>query len=98
MARAVAMGRPWWRKAEMTVVCDRGSQGIYVFLLGLVRVKTPRTSIIVGRRKYPSTPYVEYHSYVTIELRACSLGGILEEFRWFGRMLEEFVREKYCSG
>jgi len=26
------------------------------------------------------------------------LGGILEEFGWFGGMLEEFVREKYCSG
>ena len=30
--------------------------------------------------------------------RACSLGGILEEFGWFGGMLEEFVREKHCSG
>jgi len=29
---------------------------------------------------------------------ACSLGGILEEFGWFGGMLEEFVREKHCSG
>jgi len=27
-----------------------------------------------------------------------SLGGILEEFGWFGGMLEEFVREKHCSG
>jgi hypothetical protein len=25
-------------------------------------------------------------------------GGILEEFGWFGGMLEEFVREKHCSG
>jgi len=31
-------------------------------------------------------------------LRACSLGEILEEFRWFGEMLEEFVRVKHCSG
>ena len=29
---------------------------------------------------------------------ACSLGGILEEFGWFGGMLEEFVREKHCFG
>jgi len=29
---------------------------------------------------------------------ACSLGGILEEFAWFGGMLEEFMREKHCSG
>jgi len=28
---------------------------------------------------------------------ACSLGGILEEFGWFGRMLEEFEREKHYS-
>ena len=27
---------------------------------------------------------------------ACSLGGILEEFGWFGGMLEKFVREKHC--
>jgi len=27
-----------------------------------------------------------------------TLGGILEEFGWFGGMLEDFVREKYCSG
>jgi len=29
---------------------------------------------------------------------ACSFGGIVEEFGWFGGILEEFVREKYCSG
>ena len=29
---------------------------------------------------------------------ACSLGGILKEFGWFGGMLEEFMREKHCSG
>jgi len=29
---------------------------------------------------------------------ACSLGGILEQFGWFGGMLEEFVREKHRSG
>jgi len=31
-------------------------------------------------------------------LWVCSLGGILEEFGWFEEMLEEFVREKHCSG
>jgi len=31
-------------------------------------------------------------------LWACSLGGIPKEFGWFGGMLEEFMREKYCSG
>jgi len=29
---------------------------------------------------------------------ACLLGGILEEFRRFGGMLEEFVRGKHGSG
>ena len=35
--------------------------------------------------------------YYAGSIRVCSLGEILEEFGWFGGMLEESVREKYYS-
>ena len=34
----------------------------------------------------------------TEKARVCSIREILEEFEWFRGMLEEFVREKNCSG
>ena len=49
----------------------------------------PGSKIIITTRNKNVAEYV---------CGACSLGGILEEFGWFGGMLEEFVREKHCSG
>jgi len=44
---------------------------------------------------YPNLQASASSTLITMGLFA---GGILEEFGWFGGMLEEFVREKHCSG
>ena len=34
----------------------------------------------------------------TVSIEARSDGMVLEEFGWFGGILEKFVREKHCPG
>ena len=44
----------------------------------------------------PDDDAYEVGAMSTIRLR--SDGMVLEEFGWFGGILEEFVRERHCSG
>jgi len=53
----------------------------------LYKVPDSFNKIIRNNRFFDSDPYLNQY------------GGVrLEEFGWFGGMLEEFVREKHCSG